>query len=172
MDYGDGQSLCFVEYANLINEALGGLDINIQLEPGRSLVAAAGVLVTTVVATKQAEPRNFVMLDAGMNDLIWPGAVSGDSSSITCHVVESAAGSAIGCGWPICESTDCFLKDYVLPLPQEGDLMVFTMTGAYSAVLSSTYNSRPLVAEVLLENTNTRVIRKAWTLEEQLQLEA
>ncbi|OMH27167.1 diaminopimelate decarboxylase [Motiliproteus sp. MSK22-1] len=171
VDYGDGRSLCFVEYANLINEALGGLDISIQLEPGRSLVAAAGVLVTTVVATKQAEPRNFVMLDAGMNDLIRPALYQATHPLIPVLLSNQRLEEPLDVVGPICESTDCFLKDYTLPLPEEGDLMVLTMTGAYSAVLSSTYNSRPLVAEVMLEHTNIRVIRKAWTLEEQLRLE-
>ena len=171
VDYGDGLSLSYAEYANLMSGILEGLNISVQLEPGRSLVAAAGVLVTKVVTTKQADPRNFVMLDTGMNDLIRPALYQATHPLLPESLSEELPIEQLDVVGPICESTDRFLKDYSLPMPEEGDLMVFTMAGAYCAVLSSTYNSRPLVAELMLEDKDIKVIRKAWSVEEQLQLE-
>lgn len=171
VDYGDGQCLEFMTYASLVRQKLKGLNINTQVELGRSLISDAGVLVASVVSTKIDEPRNFVMLDAGMNDFLRPALYQAAHLLVPAKIRHNNPIDRVNFVGPICESTDFFLRDYLLPLPEEGDLMVFCMAGAYGAVQSSMYNSRTLIPEVMIEKNGFRVIRKPWTIEEQLALE-
>ena len=171
VDYGDGQSLEYADYAALIQSLFAHHNIDIQLELGRSLIAEAGILVSSVVATKQASPRNFVLLDAGMNDLLRPSLYQAHHPLLAAKLNTSASPEAFDVVGPICESTDCFHKNYPMPRPNAGDLQFFTMVGAYCSVLSSSYNSRTLISELLISGDNIKVIRKPWTIEDQLALE-
>ncbi|GAB2836183.1 diaminopimelate decarboxylase [Comamonas piscis] len=161
-------------------EALVGHHLGLELEPGRYLVAESGVLLGTVRATKNAGSNHFVLVDTGFNELMRPSMYG---SYHAMHVqrrgvgVLPAQGDAVVAG-PLCESGDVFTQGeagVVLPRPlgdaQVGDLLVIHDTGAYGASMSSNYNSRPLAAEVLVEDGKARLIRRRQTVDELLALE-
>lgn len=148
------------DYGALIKRTLGHLDCEIEIEPGRLIAGNAGLLVAAVVYVKQGEDRDFLILDAAMNDLIRP-AMYGAHHDIVA-VNEPAPGAehhpydVVG---PVCESGDTFAKGRPLPRLAEGDLVAFRSAGAYGAVMASEYNSRPLVPEVLVHAQQFAVIR-------------
>ena len=163
-------------------ERLAGGAVRLELEPGRFLVANAGVLVAEVRAVKQVANNHFVMVDAGFNDLARP-VLYGSHHDI-CFVtregkrVEGAVGPTAVAG-PLCESGDVFTQadgGYVdfrdMALPAVGDLAILRDAGAYGASMSSNYNSRPLAPEVLLDGGQLRVIRRRQTIADLLALEA
>ena len=146
-------------YAQVVKRATRGLGCTLIFEPGRLLVGNAGILVTRVIYVKYGEAKIFVVVDAGMNDLIRPtlydahhhiSAVVGrpEASLITADVVG-----------PVCESGDFLARDRTLEAPQPGDLLAVMSTGAYGAVQASTYNTRPLVPEVLVRGAQWAVVR-------------
>lgn len=162
-------------------EAVTGGTIRLELEPGRFLVANAGLLVARVRAIKKVANNHFVVIDAGFNDLARP-AMYGSHHDI-CFVtadgqpVEGPAGPTAVAG-PLCESGDVFTQadgGYIefrdMALPQVGDLAIIRDAGAYGASMSSNYNSRPLAPEVLVESGVARTIRRRQTIEELLALE-
>ncbi|WP_312527628.1 diaminopimelate decarboxylase [Comamonas sp.] len=161
-------------------EALVGHHLGLELEPGRYLVAESGVLLGTVRATKDAGSNHFVLVDTGFNELMRPsmyGSYHGMHVQRRGVGVLPAQGNAVVAG-PLCESGDVFTQGesgVVLPRPlgdaQVGDLLVIHDTGAYGASMSSNYNSRPLAAEVLVEDGKARLIRRRQTVEELLALE-
>ncbi|ULR87789.1 diaminopimelate decarboxylase [Comamonas sediminis] len=161
-------------------EALVGHHLGLELEPGRYLVAESGVLLGTVRATKDAGSNHFVLVDTGFNELMRPsmyGSYHGMHVQRRGVGVLPAQGEAVVAG-PLCESGDVFTQGesgVVLPRPlgdaQVGDLLVIHDTGAYGASMSSNYNSRPLAAEVLVEDGKARLIRRRQTVEELLALE-
>ncbi|EDP65444.1 D-3-phosphoglycerate dehydrogenase [alpha proteobacterium BAL199] len=145
--------------AAIIKEQLGDLDFELAVEPGRWLVGAAGVLLARVILVKQGETKRHVVVDAAMNDLIRPTLYEGF------HRIEPVvgrdradAGMADIVG-PICESGDYLAKDRPLPAVAAGELLVVRDAGAYGAVMSSTYNARPLAPEVLVDGDRWTVIR-------------
>lgn len=156
------------EYMSTVSEKLSGLNCEIIFEPGRFLAAPAGVLVSRVVRVKQTEVKKFVVLDAGMNDLIRP-AIYDAYHKITA-VKEADATQIYDVVGPICESSDVFGKERKLPVMNEGDLMVLETAGAYGSSMGSNYNFRPLCAEVLVNKDNFAVIRREQTFEEMLVL--
>ncbi len=161
-------------------EALVGHHLGLELEPGRYLVAESGVLLGTVRATKDAGSNHFVLVDTGFNELMRPsmyGSYHGMHVQRRGVGVLPAQGDAVVAG-PLCESGDVFTQGesgVVLPRPlgdaQVGDLLVIHDTGAYGASMSSNYNSRPLAAEVLVEDGKARLIRRRQTVDELLALE-
>jgi len=154
-----------------------GHPVRLELEPGRYLVAEAGLLLTAVRATKRAGSRHFTLVDAGFNDLMRPAmygafhAVSllpGDGSDAALRL----PGDTTIAG-PLCESGDVFTQEeggvvlsVPLPAAEVGDLLVLHDTGAYGASMSSNYNSRPLIPEVLLDGDDSRLIRRRQTIGE------
>ncbi|QDY42905.1 diaminopimelate decarboxylase [Candidatus Pantoea soli] len=158
-----------------------GHPVTLEIEPGRFLVAEAGVLVSQVRAVKQMGSRHFVLVDAGFSDLMRP-AMYGSYHHISLLPADGRApGEAtiesVVAG-PLCESGDVFtqleggkVETRALPAAQPGDYLVFHDTGAYGASMSSNYNSRPLIPEVLFENGQAREIRRAQTIQELLALE-
>ncbi len=162
-------------------EALTGGRIRLELEPGRFLVANAGLLIARVRAVKQVANNHFVVIDAGFNDLARPAMYGShhDIGFVTPEgkPVEGPVGPTAVAG-PLCESGDVFTQadgGYIefrdMPLPQVGDLAILRDTGAYGASMSSNYNSRPLAPEVLLDGGETRTIRRRQTIGELLALE-
>ena len=142
-----------------------------MFEPGRVLVGAAGVLLARVVDVKHLPgAKRFVVLDAGMTELMRP-ALYGAFHRI--EPVHDRPGTPIACDvvGPICESTDTFARDRILPPMEVGDLVVIRDCGAYSAVMGSNYLRRPLPPEVLVDGGHWRVIRRRQTLEDMLALE-
>ncbi|OFS08515.1 diaminopimelate decarboxylase [Hafnia sp. HMSC23F03] len=159
-----------------------GHPVHLEIEPGRYLVAESGVLVAQVRAVKNMGSRHFVLVDAGFNDLMRPAMygsyhhislLPADGRDVTDQPqVESVIGG------PLCESGDVFtqkaggeVETRSIPAAQVGDYLVFHDTGAYGASMSSNYNSRPLLPEVLFENGESRLIRRRQTIEELLALE-
>lgn len=162
-----------------IERALGHR-VELEIEPGRYLVAAAGVLVSEVRATKSVGQNHFTLVDAGFNDLVRP-AMYGAHHEIRVIPRRSAEERpplpTIVAG-PLCESGDVFTQDAsgqvvprVLPRAEVGDLLVFCDTGAYGASMSGNYNSRPLAPEVLVDGAEVRLIRRRQTIDDLLALE-
>ncbi|WP_336700538.1 diaminopimelate decarboxylase [Pantoea dispersa] len=158
-----------------------GHAVKLEIEPGRFLVAESGVLVSQVRAVKQMGSRHFVLVDAGFSDLMRPSMYGSYHHISLLPVDGSAPGEAnvesVVAG-PLCESGDVFtqleggkVETRALPAAQVGDYLVFHDTGAYGASMSSNYNSRPLIPEVLLEQGVPREIRRAQTIQELLALE-
>lgn len=154
--------------------------VRMEIEPGRFLVAESGYLVTEVRAVKQIDSRHFILVNAGFNDLMRP-ALYGAYHHIT---LLNSQGTPISrpqhlsvVGGPLCESGDVFTQDEqgitprLLPEAQVGDLLIIHDTGAYGASMSSNYNSRTLLAEVLIEQGQTTLIRRAQPLSDLLALE-
>lgn len=148
------------DYGAMVKRTLGHLGCEIEIEPGRLIAGNAGVLVSKVIYIKSGEDRNFLILDAAMNDLIRPAMY--DAHHDIVPLAEPAAGAeqdtydVVG---PVCESGDTFTKGRSLPRLDTGDLVAFRSAGAYGAVMSSEYNSRPLVPEVLVNGSDFAVIR-------------
>jgi len=163
-------------------ERITGNPIRLELEPGRYLVANAGLLVAEVRAVKKVADKHFVLLDAGFNELARP-IIYGSYHEI-CFVTRSGARVAgathpIAVAGPLCEAGDVFTQHdggFVefreLPLPQVGDIAILRDAGAYGAAMSSNYNTRPLVPEVMLDGGTLSVIRKRQPIEQLLDLEA
>jgi diaminopimelate decarboxylase len=159
-------------YAAMIAEVSEGLGVQVILEPGRVIAGNAGVMLTTALYEKTAPDRSFLIVDAGMNDLMRP-ALYGAHHDI--RPLKQAAPDApektydvVG---PICESTDKFAAGRDMPAVAPGDRLAFMSAGAYGAVLSSAYNTRPLVPEVLVNGDRFDIVRRRPDLEEMLQLE-
>ncbi len=149
-----------LEYGAMIRRVLGDLDVEIEIEPGRLIAGNAGVLVASVLYLKQGEGRDFLILDAAMNDLIRP-AMYGAHHDIV-PVREAPAGAVqrpLDIVGPVCESGDTFAKARAMPPLQADDLVAFRSAGAYGAVMSSEYNTRPLIPEVLVHGDQYAVIR-------------
>jgi len=153
-------------YGEVAMQATAGLGVDLIFEPGRALVAEAGVLVARVIYVKPGEGRTFLILDAGMNDLIRPALYDAhhDIVSVTekgeSRAVYDAIYDVVG---PVCESADVFARDYAMPAMQAGDLVAFLNAGAYGAVMASAYNARPPAAEVLVNGREWSVVRPRLT---------
>ncbi|AWD21915.1 diaminopimelate decarboxylase [Fuscovulum blasticum] len=156
-----------VEYGAMIQRTLGDLGCEIEIEPGRLISGNSGLLVAQVVYVKNGEGRDFLILDAAMNDLARPSMY--DAHHDIVPVVESAPGDptqpfdVVG---PVCETGDTFARGREMPLLAEGDLVAFRSAGAYGAVMASEYNSRPLIPEVLVNGDHFAVIRERPTFDE------
>ena len=158
-----------LEYGALVRRTLGHLGCEIEIEPGRLIAGNAGVLLSRVEYVKSGEDRDFLILDAAMNDLIRP-AMYGAWHDIL-PVSEAEAGAeprrfdVVG---PVCESGDTFARGRSMAEVAEGDLVVFRSAGAYGAVMASEYNSRPLIPEVLVDGDRFAVIRPRPSVEEMI----
>lgn len=157
--------------ARIIQEELGGLDVELAVEPGRWLVGSAGVLLTRVTLVKQGVTKRHVVVDAAMNDLIRPTLYEGF------HRIEPVAGrDRLAAGpadvvGPICESGDYLAKDRPLAAVAAGELLAVRDAGAYGAVMSSTYNARPLAPEVLVDGDRWAVVRPRQSVEALIALD-
>jgi diaminopimelate decarboxylase len=148
-----------------VKKALRGFEGEVLLEPGRLLVGNAGVLVTRVLYTKRNGRRNFVVVDAAMNDLVRP-SLYGAHHAIEPVGVPAAKGIVADVVGPVCESGDFLARRRRLPAPAEGDLLCIRSAGAYGFVMSSNYNSRPRAAEVLVAGDAALLARARETYED------
>jgi diaminopimelate decarboxylase len=167
--------LPITEHAKALLPLIADKPYKIALEPGRYIAGNAGILLTRVLYRKTSGPKNFVIIDAGMNDLIrpvlydsyhfiWP--TSPDAANVPKTRDRELApvnGEIVDVVGPICESGDFLAKDRPLPTTQRGDLLAVFTAGAYSFAMSSNYNNRPRVCEVLVEGNSFRVIRRRET---------
>jgi diaminopimelate decarboxylase len=147
-------------YAEVVKRATRGLDCKLIFEPGRLIVGNAGILVTRVLYLKQGEGKTFVIVDAAMNDLIRPTLY--EAFHEIQPVVEPApdgrrtVADVVG---PVCESGDFLALDRDIAAPRPGDLLAIMTAGAYGAVQSGTYNTRPLIPEVLVRDSEWALVR-------------
>jgi len=161
-------------YARAVLAPLRGLKLHLLLEPGRSIVGPAGVLLTRVLYRKTNNRKRFLIVDAAMNDLLRPSLYGAYHEIVpvsrgpreTEAITETT--DVVG---PICETGDFFARDRKLPLTGEGDLLAILDVGAYGSVLGSNYNTRGRAAEVLVDGTRTQVIRRRESFEDQLASE-
>lgn len=157
-------------YARCLRRMTEGLGATLIMEPGRLIVGNAGVLVTQIIRTKKQATRQFAIVDAGMNDLVRP-ALYGAEHRIIPIDNSSTEQSPFDIAGPVCESTDVFARNVPLGAVGAGDLLAMRTAGAYGAVQSSQYNTRPLIPEVLVEGSEFRLIRRRPTFEEMIALE-
>lgn len=164
--YESGQaSVPIREYGGMLSDALRGTGFHIGLEPGRSIVAQAGVLLTRVLYRKSSGTRTFLVVDGAMNDLIRP-ALYRAHHEILPERKSSALPVRCDVVGPVCESGDFLAKDRDLPPCGPGDLLAVATAGAYGFVQSSNYNSRPRAAEVLVDGNRFRVVRERESYED------
>jgi diaminopimelate decarboxylase len=157
------------DYASLITDAIRGTGLHLLLEPGRFIVADAGVLLTRVLYRKHAAGKDFVVTDAGMNDLVRPALYQAFHDIESVVATEGAlTADVVG---PICESGDFFAKERLLANVQAGDLLAVRTVGAYGYTMASNYNSRPRPAEVLVDRERFAVITERERLEDLVRLE-
>ncbi|MYM57234.1 diaminopimelate decarboxylase [Thalassovita mangrovi] len=156
-----------IEYGAMIREELGDLGCEIEIEPGRLIAGNAGIMVSKVVYVKSGEGRDFLILDGAMNDLVRPAMYEAHHDIIPIIEPEAAAEQRpydiVG---PVCETGDTFAKQRMMPPVAAGDLVAFRSAGAYGAVMSSEYNTRPLIPEVLVKGDQFAVIRSRPTFDE------
>ncbi|HTN99025.1 MAG TPA: diaminopimelate decarboxylase [Nordella sp.] len=159
------------EYAAMVKRTLGHLGCKLVLEPGRMIAGNAGILVSRVIYVKHGTAKNFVIQDAAMNDLIRPTLYDAyheilpvDEPDGTPEIITDVVG-------PVCETGDYFALDRKLPEMTQGDLLAVMTAGAYGAAQSGTYNSRPLIAEVLVKGSKFALVRPRQTYEELIGLD-
>lgn len=160
IDYADGsaQPPALADYAALAFDILGSLDCRILVEPGRSMVGDTGILLSEVIYIKQGEQDRFLIIDAGMNDLLRPSMYDAYHEIIPLQNADRPLCSYQIVG-PICETGDTFARDRQLPELEAGDLIAIKNAGAYGAAMASSYNTRLLVPEVLVDGQTVKVIR-------------
>ena len=158
-----------LDYGAMVKRSLGHLGCEIEVEPGRLISGNSGILVSQVIYVKNGEGRDFLIVDAAMNDLVRPSMY--DAHHDIVPLTEPQPGlppqtfDVVG---PVCETGDTFARGRSLPALAEGDLIAFRSAGAYGAVMASEYNSRPLVPEVLVQGDQFAVIRRRPSFDEML----
>ena len=158
-----------MEYGDVIRKTVGHLGCEIEIEPGRLISGNAGVMVSSVIYLKHGEGRDFLIIDAAMNDLIRPSMYEAHHDIVP--VIEAAAGSekaSYDIVGPVCETGDTFAKAREMTALGPDDLVAFRPAGAYGAVMASEYNSRPLIPEVLVHGDQFAVIRARPTYDEMI----
>ncbi len=147
------------DYGKAVLDVVKDLECTLLLEPGRVIVGNAGILVTRVVITKQNEGKNFVIVDAGMNDLLRP-SLYGSYHGIQPETLSRRGRWTADIVGPVCESGDFLARDRDMPVVKARDLLAVMSAGAYGFVLSSNYNSRPRVPEVMVSGKRMKVVRR------------
>jgi len=169
INYTDEKALNIKDYAALVSKKLGSLNKKIIIEPGRFLTAESGILVTKIIYIKENESKKFAIVDAAMNDFIRPSLYGSLHNALP--IIENdkerpiESYDVVG---PICETGDFFIKDFKTSQLLERDLLAITNVGAYGSVLSSNYNSRPSIAEIIIKDDSYSVIKKRQDIEEMI----
>lgn len=158
------------EFGQALTKALKGKKITLILEPGRVIVGNAGILVTKVLYTKKTPSKDFIIVDAAMNDLVRP-SLYGAFHRIAEVVPRGRTSINVDVVGPICESTDFLAQDRDLPGMEAGEFLAVFSAGAYGFTMSSQYNSRPRAAEILVDGTHVHLARKRETYEDLIALE-
>ena len=173
IDYRDGRedfSKSVAAYAQAVALPLNHLDVKLLLEPGRSIVGPAGILLSRVLYRKTNGEKQFVIVDAAMNDLIRPSLYQAEHQIVPVKA-STAAVETVDIVGPVCESGDFFARDRPMPAAAEGELLAVLDAGAYGMALASNYNTRPRAAEVLVSGKTARLIRKRETIADLLRNE-
>ncbi|MBI1215962.1 MAG: diaminopimelate decarboxylase [Alphaproteobacteria bacterium] len=151
-------------YALMVRDTILQLGVHVIIEPGRSIVGNAGVLLSRVVNVKQGTGKKFLIIDAAMNDLMRPALYGAYHAVLPCK--KSSSKTVYDVVGPVCETGDTFLTGERLPAMKPGDLVALMTGGAYGAVMSSNYNTRPQPAEVLVRGDGCALVRRRQTVEE------
>jgi diaminopimelate decarboxylase len=160
------------EYAAMVKRTLGYLNLKYVMEPGRMIVGNAGILVTRVVYVKETRDKTFIIQDGAMNDLIRPTLYDAYHEIVPVDETRKAKFAEVDVVGPVCESGDYFAKSRRMAKLEAGDLMAVMTAGAYGAVQAGTYNTRPLVPEVLVKGKQWAIIRARQTYEELIGLDS
>ncbi|MFW6323586.1 MAG: diaminopimelate decarboxylase [Desulfovibrionales bacterium] len=173
LDIGGGLGITYqeeepphpAEFGEALTQALKGRDLTLILEPGRVIAGNAGILVTQVLYTKKTRSKNFVIVDAAMNDLVRPALYKSyhGISEVVRHKRDTEVVDVVG---PICESSDFLAQDRELPGLAQGELLAVFSAGAYGFTMSSQYNSRPRPAALIVNGSEARLVRKRETYED------
>ena len=163
----DGSPPTPKEYGQMIKRVLGHLNCEIEIEPGRLLVGNAGLLVSEVIYVKKGHDREFLILDAAMNDLLRPALYEAYHDIVpVMQPSVNQKNTVYDVVGPVCETGDTFAKSRTMHICKPGELVAFRSAGAYGAAMASEYNTRPLVPEVLVNNSDYSEIRERPTLDE------
>ena len=172
--YRDGETSSFAEtarqYAEAVLAPVRGLRVHLLLEPGRAIVGPAGVLLTRVLYRKRNGKKQFLIVDAAMNDLLRP-TLYGAYHEIVPVIAAKSAPEIVDIVGPVCETGDFLARERRMPAMKEGDLLAVLDVGAYGMSLASNYNSRPRPAEVLVDGRRSKLIRRRETLRDLLSTE-
>jgi diaminopimelate decarboxylase len=174
LDFGGGLGVRYTNekspsrgtYARMVKRIVGPLGLHLLLEPGRTIVAPAGVLLTRVLYVKRNRGKTFVVVDAGMNDLMRPslyGALHPITRTTRSGSESRAKRERVDIVGPVCETGDCFLRDWELGSVQAAEVLTIWTAGAYGMSLASNYNGRPRAAEILVTGKKARLIRRRET---------
>lgn len=167
--YGGEQAPAPAAYAELVVRHFGDLGCHLMLEPGRLIVGNAGLMVARVLYVKDTPARRFIIVDAAMNDLLRPALYDARHEiRPVAEAREAAARSPADVVGPVCESGDTFATACPLPPLDAGDLLAFAGAGAYGAVMASSYNTRPLIPEVLVKGSDFAIVRARPSVDDML----
>jgi diaminopimelate decarboxylase len=179
LDFGGGLGVRYTDqrppdrkdYAKMVARIVKPLGVHLLLEPGRTIIAPAGVLLTRVLYTKKNRSKSFVVVDAGMNDLLRPALYSAvhPITRIAGDKRATDSGDRVDLVGPVCETGDCFLRDWPLGAVSPGDVLAVWSAGAYGMSLASNYNARGRPAEILVTGKHARVIRRRETARDLLR---
>ena len=168
---GPKHALTIAEYAKAIIPLLKNLPVRVLLEPGRFLVGNAGVLLTRILYVKKTQLKTFVIVDAGMNDLIRPALYQGYHEVVPVREPKDQSVANVDVVGPVCESGDFFALDRPLPDVETGEVLALMSAGAYGFTMASNYNSRPLPAEILVSGADAKIVRRRQTYADMISLE-
>ncbi len=155
-------------YGEIVRAAVGGMGATLMFEPGRVIAGNAGILVTQVIYIKEGAGKNFVIVDAAMNDLIRPSLYEAYHHIIPVVNDDTRALQAVDVVGPVCETGDTFAVSRILPELRAGELAALRSCGAYGAVMGSTYNARPLAPEVMVSGDKWEVVRSRLSYDEMM----
>ena len=173
IDLGGGMGISYTNYekelnlkryAGLVNKFIKNKNTKIIFEPGRFIVGNAGILITKIIYIKKSINKNFIILDSAMNDLMRPALYGAQHQIIPLKKTNKLIRGNIDFVGPVCESSDKFLSQKNFSKVKEGDYVALTHAGAYGMTLSSNYNTRPIIAEIMVSGSKLKVIRKRQTL--------
>jgi diaminopimelate decarboxylase len=168
---GSKHALTIADYAKAIIPLLKALPVRVLLEPGRFLVGNAGVLLTRVLYVKKTPLKTFVIVDAGMNDLIRPALYQGYHEVVPVREAKDQLVANVDVVGPVCESGDFFALDRPLPEVETDEVLALMSAGAYGFTMASNYNSRPLPAEILVTGSEAKIVRRRQTYADMISLE-
>lgn len=163
---------CLSQFAAALKERLAGHNLVLMIEPGRSIAAEAGVLLTRVILTKRNESKTFVVVDAAMNDLLRPSLYQAHHEIVPVLEIPSANLTELDVVGPVCETADFLARNRQMPHAEPGDLLAVETAGAYGFALASNYNSRPRPAEVMVDGSIIHLIRARESLSDLLRGES
>ena len=153
------------EYSKIVSKFIKNKNAQIIFEPGRFIIGNTGILITKVIYIKKSSGKNFIILDAGMNDLMRPALYNAHHEIIPLKKTKKIMKGKIEFVGPVCESSDKFSNEKIFSQLKEGDYIALANVGAYGMSLSSNYNTRPTIAEVAVSGSNCKIIKKRQSLE-------